>query len=157
MSEGYQQRVIFEPGDQSIRPLCDVKAKRTGLLRLSAVGDCLFRLTYGTSSQMVLDGLRSPLVAYVPGGVYLEAQPTTAGGALAQCSVVEVDGPGDQIVRRLYSSAGNIDSHATRATCLTAGTVQTAGTNVALTPGQSIALAGPSAVVSGAFLVELDL
>lgn len=157
MNFGLQKRVSWTGTDDGPLSLLDQDGKGDRLVRVSAWGEALFDLAYGTQATSWIVGLRSPMVAYVPGSVTVTARPLVAGQGTARCTCHPVSSPGIPLLRALYDAAGPISPQGFRAQCLVAGTIQTAGANVPLTPGEVLLLAGPSAVVSGSHLVEIDL
>lgn len=156
MNFGIQKRAEWTGSDDRAIALLDVDGQGQQLTRVSAWGEATFELVWGTQGTGRIANIRSPMVAYVPGSVTVTARPLVAGQGVARVTAHPAD-PGESFIRVFFNSTGPLPPHAVRAQCVAAGTLSTCGTVVALNVGESIILGGPSAVVSGSFLVEMEI
>lgn len=157
MGVGNQAFVSWPVGDESTKPILDCEPG-PGFRRVSVVApNVALSVRWGTSRTLSLDGLRSPLVASFPGRIYVEGTPLNGNGAEATCALCDAASPGVQIVRSVVTSVGSLGPFASRVSCVTAGQVAVDGIVVALAVGETLRVAGPTAVISGAYVVEYEL
>ena len=113
-------------------------------------------ITYGTSSTNLLV-CRAPFTADLPGRIIIRARPTLALGTTTANITMAPTDTFRSAPRSIQVGAGALAPQATRFTALNACNLTVDGSAVALTVSQSIPLIQPSAVVSGAGIVEYDL
>lgn len=146
---GTQRRVSLPAGEARMTQL--LEAGQTQLLwRVSATAqNGTFVLCWGTYGQNILSGLRSPLVATIPGAFTLQVEPIDPAQALDSVAALSVCAGGESCVRSLYAVLGALPKTAARVQALAAADVNVSGTVVSMAVGQSLDLAGPAALVSG--------
>lgn len=130
-----------------------------GLLDIRVIGENIeCEVTYGTSSQVKIYGLRSPLRLALPGSVNVFAKKIDAGAlAWAKCSVQPVTSGPMSFARSLGTSAVLAPVTAVRATAINAASLTVAGVVVALGAGESMDIITPTSLTAGSVIWEHEI
>ena len=161
---GHQAKASWTATERDERQLLSCM-RAPHLWRVTLHGEnILFRVSWGTSSNIVVSGIRSPALFVVPGSCDVYAKPEsffeepTAAHAEITCTPATAGTKAN--MRSLIAFAGAIDLNAARFVALVASVVSVgpglSAQTVNLNPTESVPLTAGSALVSGAGFLEFE-
>ena len=160
-----QAKQHWNPGEVDSRPL--LSCTKNGLMpwRVTVLGSNVsVDISYGTSSNVILRGLRTPIRVTLPGSCDVYAQPIVhdapaAADALVTCIPV-TSGCCDSECRKVITGAQAIDPYAVRFVALEASIVRVGPADdfisVTLAALQEVSLIAGSALTSGGGFLEYE-
>lgn len=163
--QALQSKETWLPGQTDERPI--LSATKNGLMpwRVTVLGKNIeIRISYGTSSNFTISGLRPPVRVTLPGSCDVYAKPLVHEGVLAAeagVSAIQVtSGCCDSECRKKISGAQVIEDQAVRFVALEDSVVRVGPfddfISVSLTTLQEVSLIAGSALTSGGGFLEFE-
>lgn len=155
---GIQVWKKWEPGD--VRPCGVIDVRRADALwRVSAFGNVLLTIGYGTKRKRAITDLQAPLVIAVPGQVIVTATPRDANGTTCVVTLTQATDGSLSNARKFTSRGGAdvaLDEGAVRFFALTASTLTISGAAVVVPALDFVPLVAGAVLTSGSGFQEFE-
>jgi len=155
---GIQVFAKWDAGDIKARDVIDVR-RADALWRLSAFGNVLLTVAYGTKKKRAITDLQAPLVITVPGQFILTATPRDDQGTTCVVALTQATAGAISMARKFVARGGAdvaLDDGALRYFALTASTLTISGAAVVVPALGLVPLVAGSVLTSGSGFQEFE-